>query len=39
MSKERYLSPTIELLTIDDDVITSSNTYASGDDIGKDPFV
>lgn len=38
MSKERYLSPTIELLLIGDDVITESNTYVSGDDVGKDPF-
>lgn len=38
MVKEKYLSPTIELLLFEEDVVTASNTYTSGDDVGNDIF-
>ena len=39
MLKEKYLSPIIEMLLFEEDVVTASNTYEKGDDVGEDPFV
>ena len=39
MSKEIYLSPIVELLLFQEDIVTASNTYGSGDDIVEDPFI
>ena len=38
MLKETYLSPIVELLLFEEDVVTASNTYESGDDFGEDIF-
>ena len=38
MSKEKYLSPSVELLLFEEDIVTGSNTYSKGDDVGEDPF-
>ena len=38
MNKERYLSPIIEVLTLEEDVVTVSHTYDVGDDTGEDKF-
>lgn len=38
MFKETYLSPIVELLLFEEDVVTASNTYESGDDFGEDIF-
>ncbi len=38
MYKEKYLSPAVELLLFEEDVVTASNTYENGDDFGDDIF-
>ena len=38
MVKEKYLSPVVELLLFEEDVVTASNTYEKGDDVGEDFF-
>ena len=38
MLKETYLSPIVELLLFEEDVVTASNTYESGDDFDEDIF-
>ena len=38
MYKEKYLSPIVEILLLEDDVVRTSNTYESGDDFGEDIF-
>ena len=38
MIKETYLSPIVELLMFEEDVVTASNTFESGDDFGEDIF-
>ena len=38
MLKETYLSPIVELLLFEEDVVTASNTFESGDDFGEDIF-
>ncbi len=38
MNKEIYLRPIVEVLLFQDDIVTASNTFGSGDDIGEDIF-
>ena len=38
MKKETYLSPIVELLLFEEDVVTASNTYEKGDDFEADDF-
>ena len=38
MVKDRYLSPIVEMLLFEEDVVTASNTYESGDDFDEDIF-
>ena len=38
MLKEKYLSPIVEVLLLEDDVVRTSNTYEFGDDCSEDIF-